>query len=160
MKYCLLLLVLLAGLAACGNPVSPALKWIGTPEEDNLGFSEIYFTIKDPELVSPSNYNRDSSTDVVTITINLDPLPPVSGTGAPYTDPEWFLYTGVGHKVSCIPVSASFSGSFKGELYWLSNDSLTIKIDTKSLPLSSLQVLVEVTGSDGRSYENDWVIYK
>jgi hypothetical protein len=138
MKYCPFLPVLLVSLAACGNPVSPALKWIGTPEDDNLGFSEVFFKITDPNLISSPIY---SGTEI-TVTADKNAY----GTGTPYTAPKWYLNGDLCEE------------PFTGEPYTISPDGWTITIETgQGLPPGTwLEVIV--TGSDGKSYTDQETI--
>jgi hypothetical protein len=140
MKYCLLLPVLLAGLAACGNPVSPALKWIGTPGEDNTGFSEIFSNVKNPTgLLTRTPAGFINFGDTVSITVI-----PGNGLGpeAPYTGPvEWYLDSNVplGTQGSSFTITDTV------------NDSVIV-ISTTSLGKGSHWVMVVVRGSDEKYY--------
>jgi hypothetical protein len=143
MKYPPFFFALLLCLIACGNPSSPSLKWIGT--DNDVGFSEIFFTITDPGLILAFTQNGN----LVTVPITLNPDPP--GTGAPYTDPQWSLdgEPCIGPFDPAIPSSTPFGN---GKPYWISADFLTFKIDTGSLTKGQHEVEVIVTGSDGKHY--------
>jgi hypothetical protein len=142
MKYCPFLPVLLVSLAACGNPVSPALKWIGTPEDDNLGFSEVFFKITDPNLISSAYGPPITGTTKIIVTASKT----AKGTGAPYTNPEWRL-----DGKACNDPAPGYTEKF----YEISNGGWTITIDTTqktSFLTTTPDLRVTVTGSDGKSY--------
>jgi hypothetical protein len=141
MKCRLFLPTLLLCLTACGNPSSPSLKWIGTSDDNNAGFSEIFFKLTDPGLIQSPGV----SGKVVTISITLNPDPP--GPGAPYADPQWFL-----DGEPCIGPFDPSSSFSHGEPYWISTDFLTFKINTGSLTRGQHEVVVIVIGSDGKHY--------
>jgi hypothetical protein len=140
MKYCLILSIVLIGLAACGNP---SLKWIGTPEDSRDDFTDFSFKgINDPGLLE--NRGRDTS-GTHTIRVNLNPAR-VPGSGAPYTSPVWRL-----DGESCDNIG-DISAGFNGQPYVVSSDFITIYIDTPSLTTGTHEVEVIVTGAGGSHY--------
>jgi hypothetical protein len=139
MKYRLFLPVLLLSLAACDNP---SLKWIGAPEDSDAGFSEVFFKVEDPNLL-PSRPSSTYQAGVVEIKVNLNS----PGTGSPYSAPQWRL-----DGDSCAAPFGDIAAGFNGKPYLVSVDNKTIWIDTNSLDLVTHEVLVTVTGVDGKSY--------
>jgi hypothetical protein len=143
MKYCLVLSVFILSLAACSNP---SLKWIGASEDSTAGFSEVFFRITDPDLLPPNPYlySGVSSFVVVEIPVNLNS----SGTGAPYSDPQWRL----DGELCNNSLSGDISTGFGGQFYLVSYDATIIYINTTSLVPGAHEVDVTVTGRDGNHY--------
>lgn len=131
MKYYLLLPALLLSLAACSNP---SLKWIGTPEDHDVGVSELFFGINDANLID-SSYGPPAGSPALTIAAN----PNAAGTGAPYSNPLWRLD------------GEPCEGPFTGKPYEITDPwTVTLRIDLLEPVVHVVQVTV--TGVDGKSY--------
>jgi hypothetical protein len=112
------------------------LRWIGEPQDENVGLSETFSAVIDPTKLLAISPEYPNPGDPITAVVTPDAA---TGTGAPYTSPfEWRLNGDI--------LSPNLSGMT------LTPMTLTYTIDTTPLSAGRHELTLIATGSDGKHY--------